>query len=272
MKKYMTVAALGWQDSLVYRFNAFVWVLYAVLPAITLMLVWRAAYASNAVANGDKLSSGGLTLPQMMTYYLCVTALSIVITPHPEWEIATLIRDGKMTGFIVRPIGFYGYRVAQETSYQIVKGVMMLPAVGVMLWIFHGDLEMPALNVTRAGLFLLSALLAYALLTQIKFLLGISAFWIAEPGGFLELWNILTAVLAGRLLPLSELPGWLQTAAVYLPFASLYSFPTGILLGTIPPDEITRGFVTQIIWLGVLSWGVRVLWQRGLLAYEAYGG
>ena len=44
MKKYWTVALLGWQDSMVYRFNALVWVLYAVLPSLTIMLVWIAAY------------------------------------------------------------------------------------------------------------------------------------------------------------------------------------------------------------------------------------
>jgi ABC-2 type transport system permease protein len=267
MKKYWTVALMGWQDSLVYRFNAFIWVLYAALPALTLMMVWRAAYAS-----GTEVSRGGMNLSQMMTYYVCVTALSIVITPHPEWEMAMQIRDGKITGFIVRPVGYYGYRLSQETSYQIIKGLMMLPALGLMVWIFHDYVRFPTLDATRVFFFLLSAILAYALLTQIKFLLGISAFWISEPGGFLELWNILTAVLAGRLLPLGELPGWVQSVASFLPFASLYSFPTSILLGTIKPDEMLQGFLTQILWLLALSWAVRAFWRRGLLAYEAYGG
>ena len=77
MKKYWTVAALGWQDSLVYRFNALVWVLYAVLPSLTLMLVWIAAYRS-----GNHASIGGFNLEQMITYYLFVSTLSVVITPN----------------------------------------------------------------------------------------------------------------------------------------------------------------------------------------------
>lgn len=267
MKKYWTVALLGWQDSLVYRFNACIWVLYSVLPAITLMLVWRAAYAS-----GSSLSQGGLTLSQMMTYYICVTALSTVITPHPEWDTAVQIRDGKLTAFIVRPIGYFGYRLAQETSYQTIKSAMMLPSLALMIWIFHQDLKFPPFDAARWGLFLLSALLSYALLTQIKFMLGLSAFWIVEPGGFLELWHTLLAVLGGRLLPLGELPAWVQSVAHYTPFASLYSFPTAIFLGTLPPDQLIPGFLTQILWIAVLSWAVRAVWQRGLLAYEAYGG
>ncbi len=100
MKKYLTVAVLGWQDSLVYRFNAFIWILYAVLPSLTFMMIWLARYGSNPQAE-----IGGYTLPEMITYYLFVTALSLAITPNPEWDIAMQIRDGKITPFIVRPIG-----------------------------------------------------------------------------------------------------------------------------------------------------------------------
>ena len=267
MRKYWAVAILGWQDSMVYRFNAFIWVWYAVLPSMTLMLVWIAAYQS-----GNRKAIGNFDLPAMMTYYVCVTALSVVITPHPEWDIAQQIRDGKITQFIVRPIGFYGYRMAQETAYQIVKAGMLLPAFALMVWLFHDYLRLPSLDAPRLGLFLLASLLAYILLTQMKFLLGISAFWIAEPGGFLEIWNVLLGVMAGRLLPISLLPRWLQTIADALPFSSLYSFPMQLLLQQPTAAEVMTGFTRQFVWLIALSILVRWTWQRGLLAYEAYGG
>lgn len=267
MKKYWTVALLGWQDSLVYRFNALVWVLYAVLPSVTFMLVWLATYQSS-----DGAEIGGRTLPEMMTYYICVTALSVAITPHPEWDIAQSIRDGKITQFIVRPIDYYGYRFAQETSYQIIKTFMMLPALALVVWAFREYIDVPWMGFSRLALFLGSIVLAYALLTQIKFLLGISAFWIAEPGGFLEIWNILTGVFGGRLLPLNLLPGWLLVAGQVLPFASLYAFPMELLLGQPSTQDILSGFARQTIWLLGLTALVRWSWNRGLLAYEAYGG
>jgi len=267
LKKYYTVALLAWQDSLVYRFNALVWVLYAVLPAITLMLVWLAAYSSDAAK-----TIGGYDLPQMMTYYLLVTALSVAITPHPEWEMAQQIRDGKITGFITRPIGYYGYRLVQETSYQIVKTIMFLPTLLLMIWLFRAYLELPPFNAANFSLFLLSTLLAYALLTQIKFLVGISAFWIAEAAGFLEIWNTLMAVFGGRLIPLTLMPYWLQALSYAMPFELLYSFPMQILMGQATPEILVWGFGRQLVWLVVLSVMVRVVWRRGLVAYEAYGG
>lgn len=268
-RKYATVAVLGWQDSLVYRFNALVWVLYAVLPSLTAMLVWIATYESQSSTRSE---IGGRTLPQMLTYYFLVTIFSVVITPNPEWDIAQQIRDGKITPFIVRPIGYYGYRVAQETSYQIIKSAMMLPAVLVLSWLFRAYLQWPTPDFAHATFFILSAILGYALLTQIKFLIGISAFWIAEAGGFLEIWNLLMGVLGGRLLPLSLLPASLRFLSVALPFASLYDFPIRILQSRATPNEMWQGFAIQILWLIVLSFGVRFFWRRGLLAYEAYGG
>ncbi len=267
LKKYRTVALLGWQDSLVYRFNALVWVLYAVLPSLTAMLVWLATYENNAGAR-----IGGKTLPEMMTYYLLVTALSVAITINPEWEMAQQIRDGKITPFLVRPIGYYGYRVAQETSYQVVKTAMMLPALAILIWGFRGYLQIPAPTVSQFGAFLLATVLAYALLTQIKFLIGISAFWIAEAGGFIEIWNLLLGVLGGRLLPLSLLPAGLHFLSVALPFASLYDFPIRVLLGQVSGLQLLLGFAVQSFWLVVLSLLVRLAWKRGLLVYDAFGG
>lgn len=270
IRKYRTVALLGWQDALIYRLNMLVWVFYALVPSATLMLIWIAAYSSS-----PGTTIGGLNLSQMMTYYLCVTALSIAITPNPEWEIAQTIRDGKITAFLVRPISYYGYRVAQETSYQIIKTAMMIPALLILVFFFRDYIVLPKFDFLRFIYFTLSVLLAYALLTQIKFLLGISAFWIAEPQGFLEVWNILTGIFGGKLVPFSLLPDWLRILSDWLPFSSLYTFPLQLLLNQpyVPTnDAMFFGFARQVFWLLVLSFWVRFAWNRGVRAYEAYGG
>jgi ABC-2 type transport system permease protein len=266
-KKYGTVVSLGWQDSLAYRFNALIWILYAVLPPLTLMLVWLAAYRSDS-----QTQIGGYNLSQMISYYLFVTALSVMITPNMEWEMAQLIRDGKITPFIVRPIGFFGHKVAQETSYQIIKSAMALPALGVLLWLFRDYIHLPPFSLSRAGAFALSVLLAFSLLMQLKFLLGITAFWLAEIGGLMEISHMMLGLFGGQLVPISVLPHWLQSVAGVLPFSVLYAFPMEILLGQSTPQTLVAGFARQIVWLAVFAITVRVAWRRGLLAYEGYGG
>ena len=261
------MVSLGWQDSLVYRFNSLVWVAYAVVPSFALMLVWLAAYGDAGRSN-----IGGYDLSQMLTYYLVVTALSVAITPNPEWDIATTIRDGKITPFLLRPIGYFGYRVSWETSYQVVKTAMAAPAFLALGWFFRAYIHIPPPDAGRLACFLLACLGAYGLLSQLKFLLGISAFWVAEAGGLIEIWNVLCGLFAGRLLPLALLPAWAQSLGTLLPFSLLYAFPVSILMGRATPATLLAGFGGQLMWLLVLGALVRFGWQRGLRAYEAYGG
>ena len=274
--KYLTVALMGWQDSLVYRFNALVWVLYAVVPAVTMMFVWLAAYASphgaaTGAPSGPRLIAG-YSGGQMLTYYFFVTALSVAITPNPEWDIASAIRDGKITPFVLRPIGYFGYRVAWETSYQIVKSAMMLPAFCLLWWAFRTRIHLEPLSAGHWLDFAGTCLLAYAMLSQIKFLVGISAFWIVEPAGFMELGNVVSGLFAGRLLPLALLPAWAGTIGAFLPFSLLYALPMSVLQGRASEHDIAVGFVKQVAWLLVLAVAVRITWRRGLVAYEAIGG
>ena len=149
---------------------------------------------------------------------------------------------------------------------------MMLPAIGLLWWIFRDYIALPNLTLTRALLFVLSALGAYVVLSQLKFLLGISAFWIVEPGGLMEIWNVLNGLFAGRLLPLALLPLWAQGLANALPFSILYAFPMEILLGHATPADLVWGFARQLAWMAALSLAVRWAWNRGLVAYESVGG
>lgn len=268
MKTYWKVAVLGWQDSLVYRFNSLIWILYSLLPSLTLMFVWLAAYGSRD--QGSKV--GGFDLPSMMTYYLFVTALSVAITPNPEWDIAQTIRDGKLTQFLLRPIGYFGYRFAWESSYQVVKTGMMLPALALLWWGFRSYISLPSMSLGHGIAFFFSCVFAYIILMQLKFMLGLSAFWLQEPGGLLEIWNVLSGLFSGRLLPLALLPVWARDVADILPFGILYGFPMDILLGRIGNEALLWGFVRQIVWLGVLSGAVRLMWARGLRQYESVGG
>jgi ABC-2 type transport system permease protein len=107
---------------------------------------------------------------------------------------------------------------------------------------------------------------------QLKFLLGITAFWLAEIGGLMEISHMFLGLFGGQLLPLSLLPGWLQNVAGVLPFSVLYAFPMEVLLGQATAQTLLWGFVRQIVWIAVFTIAVRHVWRRGLVAYEGYGG
>jgi ABC-type uncharacterized transport system permease subunit len=143
---------------------------------------------------------------------------------------------------------------------------MMLPALALVVWAFREYIDVPWMGVWRLALFLGSIVLAYALLTQIKFLLGISAFWIAEPRRFsrnLEYsdgsfrWPIATAQPVAGLAADSG-----ASVAVRIVIRVSY--------GTVAwPTEYSGHRIRlcpQAIWLLGLTALVRWSWKRGLLA------
>ena len=60
-------------------------------------------------------------------------------------------------------------------------------------------------------------------------------------------------MLSGALVPLSFFPGWLQSVAAVLPFASLASTPGLIYLGQVDGAAARRGSSRiQLVWVVVL--------------------
>ncbi|RYG62517.1 hypothetical protein EON80_22980, partial [bacterium] len=116
-----------------------------------------------------------------------------------------------------------------------------------------------------------ACLCAYVILSQLKFMLGLTAFWFQEPGGLIEIWNVLSGLFSGRLLPMALLPAWAKLVGDVLPFSVMYAFPMDILLGRIENEAILWGLARQIVWIGVLGAGVRLMWARGLRQYESVG-
>ncbi|MCS6860239.1 MAG: ABC-2 family transporter protein [Abditibacteriales bacterium] len=265
LRKYATILNICWQDVLQYRGNAMGWTLFDVLPSLTMILVWMAAYRTR-----DHI--GGLNLQEMVTYYLAMTLLAVCITPHGEWDISMSIRQGLISQHLVRPIDYFLLQSLQQTAWQIMKGGLFLPGFALIAFLFRDFAQFPSLTVGGWLAFALSCGLTYLLFLELKFLLGISAFWVGSAGGFIEVWYMLMLVFSGQFVPLTVMPDVIQRLGEFLPFRYLYYFPLMILLGKAAGDAVLRGLLTQAVWVGTMFIAVRLTWRAGVRAYEGFGG
>ncbi len=265
LRKYAIMMSIYWQDVLQYRGNAMGWMLFDVLPSLIMILVWMAAYRTRE-------HIGGLNLKEMVTYYLAMTLLAVCITPHGEWEIAMSIREGRISQHLVRPIDFFLLESLQETAWQIMKGGLFLPGFALGVFLFRDFVQFPSLTADLWLAFVLSCGLTYLLLLELKFLLGISAFWVGSSGGFIEVWYMLMLVFSGQFAPLTVMPDVIQRLGEFLPFRYLYYFPLTILMNKATGDVILRGLLTQMVWGGAMFVAVRLGWRAGVRAYEGFGG
>src|SRR5579872_2998883 len=123
MKKYWHVINIGIQNNLAYRVNFLFRTVFGFIPLLATIFLWRTIYSG-------KGSVADYTLAQMTSYYLIVTIVDVLSAVNEDdWQIAADIKDGNISGFLVKPIDYLSYRLFLFLSgrmiYLIVAGVPM---------------------------------------------------------------------------------------------------------------------------------------------------
>lgn len=264
-RKYITYMHIGLQDALVYRANAIIWMLVDSLPAYTMLLIWSAVYQG-------RQSIAGYTLGDMAAYYLAATFIGVAIEAHPEYSLSYEIRHGLLSHQLVRPWSYFWASIVGETSWQVVKSAMGLPLLALIAWVFRSIVSWPQLRGGQWAVFLLSVVLAFAINIGAKMALGSLAFWLAEPMGILNIYDSLSWLLQGGVVPIDLFPRWLQIVGDALPFKYSLAFPVMILLNRLPAQALIPGLLWQAFWALCMMGTALGVWRRGVRAYAAVGG
>lgn len=265
LRKYARLQAFFLQHGFVYRWEGLVGFLFDIVPPFTMVFLWLSA-------GSDAGMIGGYTLPGIVTYYLTVTVLRTLLTSYPEHEVSRSVREGAISQLLVRPIGIWLYFLLAELGWKIIRVGMIVPVMGVALFLLRGVLGNLALSTPDVLGFLLAAVMSAVLTYLLKLALAWSSFWLAESNGLFELFEVATFVLGGVMIPLDLLPEPARGIATVLPFQYLYYFPANVLLGRISGPELAVGLAAQVVWLIGAFLFCRWLWQRALIRYDAVGG
>ncbi|HHW09796.1 MAG TPA: hypothetical protein GXX29_07475 [Firmicutes bacterium] len=263
-RKYLTAGLLSWQDCLAYRANAAIWALVDGCGSMVMALIWLSVFR-------DRGEIGGYSLNQMITYYLVASAVSLLTTPHMEYNIIWEIRQGLLSGYLTRPADRYTMHIVSETVWQVMKFLMFLPSYLVVCWFLRRYIII-TLTPLNLLFFCSAVLLAYLINCGMKMLLGSVAFWVTETRGLFQVLECLWGLLSGEILPLSLLPIWLTVIGGFLPFKYVVWFPTELFLDRVPVQEAVLGLGLQVCWAVVLLVVSRLVWMRGLAVYEGVGG
>lgn len=233
-----------------------------VTEPVIYLVVWT------TIANAQGGSVGGYTAGQFAAYYIVwtlVRQMNIVFTPYGwEWRI----RQGQLTGMLLRPIHPLHSDVAWFAGWKVVVMVLWLPIAAVLMLAFR-----PQLNPTwlEMGVFFFALWGAYLLRTMLLWLLGMLTFWTTRVSAIFELYFAMELLLSGRLVPMSLMPGWVQQLAAYLPFKWAFQYPIEALVGDMAPGELVLGLAMQafwiLVWLAVLLW----VWRLAIRQYTAVG-
>ena len=133
------------------------------------------------------------------------------------------------------------------------------------------DAQLPA--TPSAGLFWVASLvLALTIKFSLAFLIGLAASLFTQIHFLVLIREAVSTLLAGTIMPIWLLPGWLPQVAEALPFYASVGLPTDVYMGRLSGLPLIRAVSVQVFWaVGLWILGA-VLASRVLRRITIYGG
>lgn len=262
-KLYWGWARIAVLEQFQYRVANYFYMIGMVAEPVIYLVVW------STVAEQQGGEVGGFTAADFAAYYIVWTLvrnMNIVLTPF-AWE--ERIKEGVLVADLLRPIHPVHRDLAYFGGWKVVVIVMWIPIAVVLTWIFRPALD-PSLG--DIGLFAIALWGGFFVRFFALWALGLITLWTTRVSALFELYFTAELLLSGRLVPLSLMPGWVQTVADFLPFQWAFQFPIDVLIGRVTTAEAWAGFGMQALWTGIALAATMVLWKRGIRRFAAVGG
>lgn len=263
MKKYLTIIKAFWQRALTYRFTIIAYRIGEIGEVAVLILMWTAIYGS------QKLISG-LTVREMITYLLVGNLFNGLIRNFLTSVVSRDIREGRLSMFLVKPIGYFAYILAHEIGRislativsTISNSLVILPFYSLLVW----NAQVDYLSVIFVML-----ILAFMSELLLSYLIGLISFWTDEVDGVYFTIDRVKKFFSGGYFPLNLLPVSLVQVSYILPFAYSFFVPAQLYLKKIDLATGIKGLFVQIAWIFLLYGIIHLVWKRGLKRYEGVG-
>lgn len=263
--KYLQVIKNSWDEYFVYRLNFVMWRVRVVLQLLVTYFLWLAIFSQKSE---DIIF--GYSESRILTYILMGAFLSAIIYSTRTLDVGDQINRGDLSNFLIRPINYFFYKISQDVSDKLLNILFAAFELIVIFVILRPSFIFQTSGVTLA-FFSVAVILATALFFLISFLLGSIGFWSPEVWGPRYLFFVVNSFLAGGLFPLDILPKTLFTMLQFTPFPYLLYFPLKIYLGSLTTMQILSGLAISFLWVVIMYFLVKIIWQKGLSLYEAVG-
>ncbi len=257
---FPTMLRIGFAELMAYRGEVLIWILTTTMPLI-MYAMWSTIAREAPLGRFDEST--------FAAYFLSTLIVRQLTSAWIVWELNYTIRNGALAALLLRPVHPLFLYAAENLGAVPFRAAILAPlAVAAYLLIPGMHFQLDPIHV---GLYLLTIFLAWVLVFLVQSMFGLLALYTQQSLSFQEAWFGLWALLSGYLIPLELIPR-VQRFAVWLPFRSMGSLPTEILLGHLKGRALLQGLGAQALWIVVVFVLVRLVWSRALRRFEAYGG
>ena len=150
--------------------------------------------------------------------------------------------------------------------------IISLPLVTVLIGVSLTMNTGVTYTIPNVLLYVISIVLALIISFFSNFLFATMIFLTDATFGMMQLNEAVIKIFSGSMIPLSFFPGWLRTIAEILPYASVYSVPTLILMGRLSGMSLWSSLGMQIAWAVGLVIVTNLVWDRIVERLKVHGG
>jgi len=223
---------------------------------------WRAVYAGRPTI-------AGLELHQTLDYIILSTTFMPLVERFLIVEFGWMLREGQLAIELLRPVDFQiNIYLGQLTG--LLSSLLQKVPLLLFAWFFFG-LRLPS-NPLIWLAFAVSLLLGHAIMFCFGWTFACLAFYTTETWGLYKLQVGLARLTSGAMVPLTMMPGWLQTVCQSLPFAQVIFVPIALLTGITPLSQTPQVWAVQVLWLiGLLGFS-RLIFHLAIRKVTIQGG
>lgn len=250
------------QVALTYRGRMLLWVVGGFFPLL-LMAVWLTLVARSG-------PPAGWTAADFLAYYVAAAVMSHLSGQRVVWEWDADLRSGDLSARLLRPVHPFHQYATSDLGHRIVLLGVLVPTLVAAVVVVPGlDYDLDAARAVLVGG---AVALGYGLSLLMASTVALLGFWSTQTTNIWMLWWGLGSFTSGWVAPLDLMPGWLQQAAVVLPFRSTLGFPVELLTGRLDGVETVVGFGVGMAWTAGFAGLYVVGWRRGVRRYQAVAG
>jgi len=265
MKKYLQLLKLSFDLYTTYRFNFVLWRVRQFAFFASLIFFWQAMYSNTTNVLGYNQS-------QMLTYVVGLAFLRSIILATRTSDIASEIKEGTLSRFLLKPIGFYQYWASLDTIDKIFNLGFSLIEITVIVALFNFSFYIPHEPMTFLY-FGIIVILATVLHFFMSIILSFFAFWTEDIWAARWLFGIIfLEFFSGAFFPIDMLPVTVQNIIYATPFPYLLFFPAKIWLEQLSVTQIIQSIVICGLWTVAFAYMANYIWAKGSKNYGAYGG
>lgn len=265
MKKYWQIFKISWQNSLVYRFNFFMWRLRTIIGFLSIYFFWSAVFRHNQQVFDYSRAA-------LLTYIVIARFADTLVFSNTSYQASAEIANGNLNNYLLRPAGYLKQWFARDLADKILNLIFFALEIVILVVLLQPPLIFPS-ALTPWLKFIFTSLFAGLIYFYFSFIVSAFTFWYPEYDGWplrFVLWMFLE-FLTGAAFPLDILPPAVFNWFKWLPFGYLVYFPSGFYLERFGGAESVRIWLTMAGWLVIFYYLTRLIWKKGLKIYGAYG-